>query len=299
VVFGSYDAPILEEEFDNTYYETFLHIPGAGNYGDYTDYDGTEISIDGLGLMPYFMWNVTGGMYSNVFYGANFVDYVGYVSDKLTMIRPVNGKGYDSYIYGQYFDLAIDGAQAPDKNTMAAIAAINALPERVGYGDKALVEAARAAYDKIATYEQMAQVTNYAALVSAEQRIIALTPVDENAQTVDPTAETTVPEETKELPSEKTEGGNGGGVLVLVLTVLALAALGLGYCLKKTHQENAWPYFKSQCGKVWNGLKDGCVSGWKAMKVKLEQKKAAKAAAAAEKKAAEEKSDAATEATEE
>ena len=285
VVFGSYDAPILEEEFDTAYYETFQHIPGGGNYGEYTDYDGTEVSIDGLGLMPWFMWNATGGMYSNVFYGANFVDYVGYVTDKLTMIRPVNGKGYDSYIYGQYFDLAIDGAQAPDKNTMAAIAAINALPERVGYEDKALVEAAREAYNKIATFEQMAQVTNYAVLVSAEQRIIALTPADESAEVVDPTAETTLPQETVTAVPEEKEGGNGGGALVAILTVLALVALGLTFYLKKTYQENAWPYFKSQCGKCWKAIRSGCVKLWKALKeklagvkTKLAEKKAAKAA---------------------
>ena len=38
------------------------------------------------------------------------------------------------------------------------------------------MEAARAAYDKIATLEQQALVTNYNVLVSAEQRIAALTP---------------------------------------------------------------------------------------------------------------------------
>ena len=291
VVFGSYDAPILEEEFDSTYYESFQHLPGAGNYGEYTDYDGTEVSIDGLGLMPYFMWNATGGMYSNVFYGANFVDYVGYVTDKLTMVRPINGKGYDSYIYGQYFDLTIDGAEAPDKVTLAAIAAINALPERVSYEDRALVEAARAAYNKIATFEQMAQVTNYATLVSAEQRIIALTPADENAEAVDPTAETTAPAETTVQAPEETEGGNGGGALIAILTVLVLVGLGTGFYLKKTQGDNAWPYFKVCCGKAWNAVKSGCVSGWNWLKAKLAGMKAAmeaRKAAKAEKAAKEE-----------
>ena len=178
VVFNSYHAPILEEEYDPTYYESFLHIPGSGDFGTYTDYSGNEVPINGMGLVPYFMWNATGSMYSNVFYGANFVDYVGYVTDKLIMIRPVNGQNYDSYIFNQYFNLVINGASAADDTTLAAIAAINALPERVTYEHKALVEAARAAYAKIATTEQQALVTNYGILISAEQRISALAPAD-------------------------------------------------------------------------------------------------------------------------
>lgn len=176
VIFTSYKAPILEEEFDSVYYESLEHIPGTGDFGTYNDYDGTEVQINGMGLIPYFMWNATGGMYSNVFYGANFVDHVGYVENKLTMVRPVNGQNYDTYIFNQYFDLVIDGPTGADDVTLVAIAAINAIPERVAYEDKALVEAARAAYLKIATTEQQALVTNYTDLVSAEQRIVALTP---------------------------------------------------------------------------------------------------------------------------
>jgi hypothetical protein len=81
----------------------------------------------------------------------------------------------------QYFDTYIDGAAGADKVTLAAIAAIDAIPERVDYNDKEIVEAARAAYNKIATMEQQALVTNYSKLVSAEQRIIALTPTEDEA----------------------------------------------------------------------------------------------------------------------
>lgn len=179
VSFGSYKAPILEEEFDPSYYDTMDHIPGTGDFGTYTDYDGNEVWINGTGLIPYYMWNATDGQYSNVFYGANFVDYVGYVENKLTMIRPVNGKYYDSYILEQYFDRNFDGAAGADDVTLVAIKAINAIPERVSYSDKPLVEAARAAYNKIATIEQQALVTNYSVLVTAEQRIISLTPTQE------------------------------------------------------------------------------------------------------------------------
>ena len=208
VVFASYDAPILEEEFDSAYYESFEHIPGAGDYGSYTDYDGTDVQINGMGMLPYYMWNATGSMYSNVFYGANFVDYVGYVDDKLTMVRPVNGQDYGSYIFNQYFDLAIDGAAGADDITLAAIAAINAIPERVTYADKALVEAARTAYNKIATTEQQALVTNYAVLISAEQRIIALTPA----------------EETPAVPEEPKESAQWLAWVVILLGVAGVAA---------------------------------------------------------------------------
>ena len=179
VVFTSYDAPILEEEFDPTYYDSFEHIPGSGDYGTYMDYEGNEVQIGCIGLVPYFMWNVTGGLYTNVYYGANFVDYVGYVEDKLLLVKPVNGQNYDTFVMDQYFDLVIDGPTAPDATTVNAIKAIKAIPGKVAYEDKAVVEAARAAYDKIATTEQQALVTNYADLITAEQRITALAPTDE------------------------------------------------------------------------------------------------------------------------
>ncbi len=182
VVFSSFNAPILEEEFDSSYYESYQHIPGTGDFGAYLDYEGNEVNIIGTGILPYYMWNVTDGLYFDVFYGANFVDYVGYVDNKLTMVRPVNGVGYDTYIYNHYFDLRIDGAAGADDTTLEAIAAINAIPERVSYEDKAFVEAARAAYAKIATTEQQALVTNYSKLISAEQRIAAMETTEEPAE---------------------------------------------------------------------------------------------------------------------
>ncbi len=189
VIFGSHTVPNFEEEFDPAYYESFEHIPGTGDYGTYADYDGNDVQIDGMGLLEYYMWNATSSMYTNVFYGANFVDYIGYVEDKLTMVRPVNGVGYDSYICDQYFDLTVDGPAAPDETAVDAINAIKAIPKKVSYEDKALVEAAREAYVKIATLEQMSLVTNYADLVSAEQRITALTPADEDENLEEPGSE--------------------------------------------------------------------------------------------------------------
>ncbi len=218
VIFGSYTVPNFEEEFDPTYYGSFQHVPGTGDYGAYTDYDGNEVPIVGIGLNPYYMWNATDGMYSNVFYGANFVDYVGYVKNKLTMVRPVNGEGYDSYICNQYFDLTIDGPAAPDETAVDAINAIKAIPERVAYKDKAQVEAARTAYGKIATTEQQALVTNYADLVSAEQRIKAL----------DPSKETKGEEEKK----EDTRDNNTVVVIVVILALLVLASVAVVLCKK-------------------------------------------------------------------
>ena len=174
VVFTSYNAPILEEEFDSSYYEGLQHVPGSGDYGSYTDYDGSEVIIEPVGIVPYFMWNATGGMYSNCYYGANFVDYIGYVDNKLVMVRPSNGQGYDTFIMNQYFDLIFDGSVAAEDVTLDAIAAINRIPSRVELTDEAVVMAARAAYDKVLNKAQQALVSNYATLLSAEQRIDAL-----------------------------------------------------------------------------------------------------------------------------
>ena len=216
VIFGSYNAPILEEEFDSIYYDSFENLPGIGDYGTYTNYEGEEVPIHGTGVVPYYMWNITDGLYFNVYYGANFVDYVGKVENKLAMIRPVNGKGYDSFIYGNYFDLVLDGPAAPDDAAVAAIKAIDAIPDRVTYDDRALVEAARAAYSKVATILQQALVTNYADLISAEQRIIALTPAPEGEAA-------TETEPTEPAAEEKTEGSNGGVILCVVVGVVILA----------------------------------------------------------------------------
>ncbi len=231
VIFNSQTVPNFEEEFDPAYYGSFEHIPGAGDYGTYTDYDGNEVQIDGMGLVPYFMWNVTGEMYSNVFYGANFIDYVGYVENKPMLVRPVNGVGYDSFICQQYFDLTIDGPAAPDETTVSAIMAIRDIPERVVYEDKATVEAAREAYSKIVTYEQMGLVTNYADLVSAEQRITAL----------DPNAQQTPAED---VPSEDTatqtpDNSNGIGAIVCIVAAVVAALVCVVVAVRRRSKKAA------------------------------------------------------------
>ena len=239
VVLGSYEAPILEEEFDPAYYECFENFPATGDLGTYQDHDGNEVQINGMGMIPYYMWNSTDGMYSNVFYGANFVDYVGYVQKKLTLVRPVNGTNYDSYIYGQYFDLdiVIDGAQAPDKNTLQTIAAIKAIPERVTYEQKHIVENARTLYNRIPTIQQQALVTNYADLITAEQRILSLTPTEETPE--------------QEAPAEQEKSAGGWIALIVILAVLLLgcAAVAVYAVLTAKKQQKA---VKEVLAELWN-----------------------------------------------
>ncbi|MBQ6884802.1 MAG: leucine-rich repeat protein [Clostridia bacterium] len=232
VTFGSYNVPNFEEEFDPAYYGSFENIPGTGDFGTYTDYDGNEVQINGLGIVPFFMWNATGEMYSNVFYGATFVDYVGKVEDKLTMVRPVNGVGYDSFICNQYFDMTIDGPAAPDETAVDAINAIKAIPKKVTYDDKGLVEAARSAYSKVATLAQQALVINYADLVSAEQRIKALDP---NAQNTD--------------DSINEDSKSNVGIWILII-VIALAVITAAILIIKKFKEQISKFTKPIFDKV-------------------------------------------------
>ena len=170
LTFTSYTAPALEEAYDVELFNEKTHIPATGVYSFTGMTEGEEIYRDGLGIIPYFMWNAADTP-ANVYYGATFVDYVGLTEGDLILVRPSNGRQYGSFIWGQYFSTVVDGAAAADEVTLAAIAAINALPDTVSLADKPLVEAAREAYNKISTVEQRALVTNYAKLEQAEKRI--------------------------------------------------------------------------------------------------------------------------------
>ena len=170
LTFTAYEAPILEEAFDAQIFLGRQHIPATGTYSFSVGADGEVMDCTGLGIVPYFIWNAS-DLPSNLYYGANFVDYIGYTSGDLVMVRPVNGHQYESFVWGQYFSAVVDGAAAADDVTLAAIAAIDALPETVSLTDKPLVVAAREAYNRISTIEQRALVTNYAKLEQAEKRI--------------------------------------------------------------------------------------------------------------------------------
>jgi len=234
VAFKSYRAPILEEEFDQNYHDSFENIPCIGDFefttGEDKDGDGmTDIVVhQGLGIVPFYMWNVASGKYSSIYYGANFVDYIGHYDEysnmgDLLMIRPSNGTYYDTFIYSQYFSAVIDGTAAADDVTMEAIEAINRLPEQVRLSDEQLVIDARSKYNKITSLEQQALVSSvYSKLKDAEIRIQKL---KENAS--EPDIEPEVPV-VPELPKDEVDAGKVVlTVLVIVETVAILGFVGL------------------------------------------------------------------------
>ena len=119
------------------------------------------------------MWNNVGSP-TNVYYGANFVNHIGHIDNPLVMVKPTNGLNYETFIMDQYVSTVVSGAAAADATTLAAINAINALPSKLTLAHENAVLAARAAYDKIASLEQRALVTNYLKLTQAEQQIADL-----------------------------------------------------------------------------------------------------------------------------
>ncbi len=212
VTFQSFNAPILEEEYDHNYYASYENIPATGEY-TFSDEMGNPVVYNGIGIIPYFMWNAADTPYVN-YYGANFLNYIGHIDNKITMVRPANGKNYDSFIFAQYFDTVVLGAAAADDVTLNAIELIDKLPETVSLDDRASVEAARAAYDAISTIEQRALVTNYQKLTEAEARIEKLL-ILEN------------PEESTAPPADDTadDGLDTPTMIILAITVLLAAAV--------------------------------------------------------------------------
>ena len=214
IAFRSYDAPILEEEYDYYYFLSGENISATGQY-DFYDTDGvTIIPMQGLGVTPYFMWNAAENP-ASIYYGATFVDYIGHYDPDLILVRPANGRNYGSFVMDQYFTLTVDGAAAADAMTQAAMDAISDLPDTVRLEDKPLVVAARAAYDLISTLEQKALVTNYSKLTQAEKRIADLEYLANDTPTVDtPPDQPTVEEPTV-----------GSALPVILICVLALPAV--------------------------------------------------------------------------
>ncbi|MBE6618622.1 MAG: hypothetical protein E7626_02410 [Ruminococcaceae bacterium] len=234
VVFASYKAPILEEEYDMVYFQSGQNLPATGIY-QFNDIEGNLIEYAGLEIVPYFMWNATSNA-TNVYYGANFVDYIGHINGGLTMVRPANGQFYDTFIYGQYFTTKFDGASAADKITLDAIAAINKIPEKVSLSDKATVLAAKEAYDKIATYEQLALVGDAltSKLTQAEKRIRDLEYLANQGGNTETPPEDIAPV-TPETPSEPSM------TMAFVIIGITVAMFGLLYLAnkKKSGGENA------------------------------------------------------------
>ena len=217
ITFCSYNAPVMEEQYDYNYFTSFENISGSGIYTFY-DTDGvTPIDIPGLGVTPYFVWNAAENA-STVFYGATFVDYIGHYNESLVMVRPVNGKNYSTFVLDQYFVTTINGAAAADEVTQKVIDMINALPETASISDKENVMAARAAYDLISTTEQKALVTNYAKLTAAEKRISDLEYLESEQNATEPTE-----------PAENNGAttailcGAAGVILVAAVVILVIA----------------------------------------------------------------------------
>ena len=186
VSFTSYNVPVLEEEYDYEYWLSAENLPATGKYQYQDAYTGETLEYEGLGIVPYFMWNATDTPVV-IYYGANFANYVGRVDQNIAMVKPMNGIGYDSFVLNKYFTLAIDGASAADEITLTAIEAISRLPENITLADKALVVAARAAYDKITSGTQRDLVYNYEVLQRAEQTIEDLEHIAGGDAPVDPT----------------------------------------------------------------------------------------------------------------
>ena len=166
VIFQSYQAPILEEEYDLSIF-TMEHLPFTG-----VMYDNSGNVYNGLGISKYFIWNST--VPNNFYFGANFVNYVGMNTEKIVMVRPVNGINYDTFIYGQYFGTVAYGSTALMEYTESVMALIDQLPDRISLQHEAQVVAARLAYEKIAGLDQKSLVSNYAKLTNAESTIAYL-----------------------------------------------------------------------------------------------------------------------------
>ena len=203
VVFKSYNAPILEEEYDESYAADTSNVPFVGFTG-----------LEGLGITEFYIWNIT-GYPSNFYFGANFVDYIGHISDNIVMVKPANGQNYDSFILSQYFGTSVDGSNAATEETLKVIDMINALPADITLDNKEAVNAARAAYDSLIPAQQ-ALVGNFETLKKAESTIAYL-----EANQEKPTPK---PEDEKQ-PSAfvKFMKNNWIGLTIAAVAVVALA----------------------------------------------------------------------------
>ncbi len=238
VTFKSYNAPLLEEEFDESFYISFENLPCAGTYDFTSDVDQNgngileagetvNVSHDGIEIVPFYMWNITSGKYNNVYYGATFVDHIGYTLDsnrnydnmgELVMIAPSNGVGYDSFIYAQYFADTVLGDVAADDITVEAIEAIDRIPDEVTLADEALVIAAREAYDRVTSPLQQALVTNYDKLRRAETLLEALKDAGKEDVTEEPTEPDGTDNENKVI---------SGIILAAIMVGEAIVILGI------------------------------------------------------------------------
>ena len=159
VVFKSYQAPMLEEEYDASLVN-FENLPFSGWMEKY----------EGLGIVDFYMWNIAASP-NAFFFGANFENYIGHCSGDLVMVKPNNGKNYDTFIFNQYFGTVVNGSTAAMDSTLNVIALIAKLPSNITLSAEAMVVEARKAYDAIGSLDQKALVSNYETLKNAESLI--------------------------------------------------------------------------------------------------------------------------------
>lgn len=202
VVFKSYEAPLLEEEYDEQYLRA-ENLPYGGGTGE----------NKGLGIVDYYMWNVTSN-FNNFYFGANFVDYIGHVSNKIVMVKPANGQHYDTFIFSQYFGATVDGDNAATEPTLKVIGMIAALPDNITLADEAAVKAAREAFDKLPSFEQKDLVWNYSKLQNAESTIEYLKLRD-------------LPPETPEDPADEKTPLPAHAIICIVVGSVLLAGCGV------------------------------------------------------------------------
>ncbi len=240
VVFLSIDAPILEEQLDVAYYNSYDNIPGGGEYSVPLN-NGQVLTKYGLGIVEYYMWNTPSGAYYDVLFGANFINNVGHIDRRIVMVNPSNGVGYDTFMYSQYFSTSETGAVTPTEETLAAIEAIKRIPDIVRLTDEAVVVAAREAYNKITAKEQQALVSllDYSKLESAEGQIKRLKEESDanngagNGGTTDTPPSTTPP-----VTTPVTDSGSPNTVYIVVIAILSATIVAGGivitvYIIKK------------------------------------------------------------------
>lgn len=207
VVFKAYDAPSFEEEY-SAEYVTAEELPFTG---ELRIYEG-EDPVQGLGIVPFYMWNATSG-WNNFYFGANFVDRIGHTNGNLVMVKPANGQNYETFISSQYFGTVVDGSNAATEATLAVIAMIDALPENITLDDKEAVMLAWDAFEKLPSGQrEIVEDTNYNKLYAAKQRIELLEsrlPVEEPA------------------PENAGTKKKSATVYIVVIVILGVAVLGL------------------------------------------------------------------------
>ncbi|MDY2880149.1 MAG: leucine-rich repeat protein [Candidatus Borkfalkiaceae bacterium] len=231
VVFRGYDAPILEEAYDSSYVVS--------------DNSPTPVEFGGLGISDYFMWQ-TGGEETNCYFGANFVDYIGRISDKIVMVKPSNGRNYDSFIFSQYFGTVVEGGSAATEATLKVISMISALPSNLTLANEAEVVAARNAYDSLTSLEQKSLVVNYSSLENAETMIEYLKlreSVSESESTSEPDS-SSVEESSDSAQSEEQSSAKKGCKNALdgwmgLLPVSVLALLGAAFFASKKSKKQS------------------------------------------------------------